>query len=201
MRRAILDVARKAIETDGVANLSLRAVARDLGYSPAALYEYFPDRIAIVRGLYREGAEGFYAAEVAAIEALPGDATAMERLFALGRGYRQYALEKPDLFRLVHEARSSGFDPSVEDLAFVEKSGALLKETIAQGMAEGVMRQRPIDEVFTIAWSTVHGFVLLELGDMLECGSDAETVAGRSAARAAMFETVLDQLGEAIRAP
>ncbi len=201
MRRAILDVARKAIETDGVANLSLRAVARDLGYSPAALYEYFPDRQAICRALYVEAAEGSYLYERAALDALPDGATAFDRLRALGHAYRRYALDKPDLFRLVFETRSAGFVLSEADVAAANSVFDLLEGVISEGIADGSFRQQSVADVITFAWSTVHGFVLLELSDQLECEPGPPTIEDRGAGRDAMFDAVLDLLGGAIRAP
>jgi AcrR family transcriptional regulator len=43
-RRAILDAARKLASRDGARNLSLRRVAAEAGYAPAALYGYFRNR-------------------------------------------------------------------------------------------------------------------------------------------------------------
>ena len=201
MRRAILDVARKAIETDGVANLSLRAVARDLGYSPAALYEYFPDRLAICRALFLEGAQAFFDYERAALDELPVTATAVDRLRALGHAYRRCALEHPDQFRLIFEARTAGFVPSESEMAVLNLSGDLLRQVLTDGVADGSFQQRPVDDMCTLAWSTVHGYVLLELGDLLACGRDAMSAEARNAERLAMFDAVLDLLGGAIRAP
>src|SRR5437764_2178772 len=42
--REILDAARRHLATDGAYGLSLRAVARDLGVAPSAVYRYVPGR-------------------------------------------------------------------------------------------------------------------------------------------------------------
>jgi AcrR family transcriptional regulator len=50
-RRAILDAARKLAARDGARNLSLRGVAAEAGYAPAALYGYFRNRDELVCAL------------------------------------------------------------------------------------------------------------------------------------------------------
>lgn len=44
LSRALVDAARKILETEGPAALSLRAVAREAGVSPAAPYHHFKDK-------------------------------------------------------------------------------------------------------------------------------------------------------------
>src|SRR6476646_8151086 len=53
----ILDVAIELMETEGVAALSLSAVARRLGMQPPSLYQYFPSKMAIYDALFQRGAE------------------------------------------------------------------------------------------------------------------------------------------------
>ena len=53
----ILEVAIELMETEGVAALSLSAVARRLGLQPPSLYQYFPSKMAIYDALFQRGAE------------------------------------------------------------------------------------------------------------------------------------------------
>ncbi|ETX05333.1 MAG: hypothetical protein ETSY2_23585, partial [Candidatus Entotheonella gemina] len=55
VRRAFLDAARRMVVEQGPAALSLREVARQADYSPAALYEYFESRNALLAALIQEG--------------------------------------------------------------------------------------------------------------------------------------------------
>jgi AcrR family transcriptional regulator len=50
-RRAILDAARGLAARDGARNLSLRGVAAEAGYAPAALYGYFRSRNELILAL------------------------------------------------------------------------------------------------------------------------------------------------------
>ena len=72
MRAAILDEARRLLTEEGASALSMRAIARALGYSPAALYEYFPGKEDIFNALYFEGAGGLAGRIVAVRETSAG---------------------------------------------------------------------------------------------------------------------------------
>ena len=63
----ILDVAIDLMETEGVAALSLSAVARQLGMQPPSLYQYFPSKMAIYDALFQRGAERLRDAHRAAL--------------------------------------------------------------------------------------------------------------------------------------
>ena len=69
----ILDVAIELMEAEGVAALSLSAVARRLGMQPPSLYQYFPSKMAIYDALFQRGAEQFLAAQRDAIAAATTD--------------------------------------------------------------------------------------------------------------------------------
>lgn len=93
-------IARRHLATDG-ANLSLRAVARDAGLVPSALYRYFPSRDALLTALitdaYTSLAETAQAAEAAVPrDDLPG------RFLALAHAVRTWALDNPAEYALIY---------------------------------------------------------------------------------------------------
>src|SRR5437016_14215729 len=82
LRGASLRAARELLEENGGADLSLRAVARRAGVSPAAPYRHFADRDALVSAIaaegYRELAEYLAAAHPAPSTPDDLDAVAVE---------------------------------------------------------------------------------------------------------------------------
>jgi len=52
----ILDVAIAVMAEEGVAGLSLSAVARRMGIQPPSLYKYFPSRLAVYDAVFQRGA-------------------------------------------------------------------------------------------------------------------------------------------------
>src|SRR5579872_1580579 len=97
LRAAMVRAAMDSLEEGGESGLSLRAVARRAGVSPAAPYRHYADREALVSAVaalgYRELAERLAAAH-------PSPSTA-EQLTSVAVAYVQFALERPALFRMM----------------------------------------------------------------------------------------------------
>src|SRR5882757_7557151 len=97
LRAACLDAAMELLEEGGETALSLRAVARRAGVSPAAPYRHYADREALVSAVaaigYRELAE-----RLAAVHPSP---STPEQLAAVAVAYVRFALERPALFRIM----------------------------------------------------------------------------------------------------
>jgi AcrR family transcriptional regulator len=165
MRDAILDTARQMVEAEGVAKLSLRAIARELGYSPAALYEYFPSKEAICTALYFEGTDGLSGRMATTLATLSPDASAIEAKKALGRAYRRFAHERRELFLLVFGGSGAftGKEPSLDP---VGNGYEALLATAQRGIDAGDFVDLPADMIALTSWSAVHGYVMLELAGL-----------------------------------
>jgi AcrR family transcriptional regulator len=162
MREDILRVAREMVEREGVANLSMRAIARTLGYSPAALYEYFPSKEAIAKALYFGGADGLAGRMQRTLQALPDGMPPAEAKKALGRAYRAYALENRELFLLIF---GSGDAFGTLSKQFEEGGSGYeaLMSVVRDGLESGDFVELPPQALAFTAWASVHGFVMLEL--------------------------------------
>src|SRR5277367_5338303 len=72
LSRALVDAARRILEAEGAAALSLRAVAREAGVSPAAPYHHFKDKTelleAVAHGGWEAMSEGIIAARRSAAD-------------------------------------------------------------------------------------------------------------------------------------
>src|SRR5688500_14184005 len=101
MRALILREARRLLTEQGPEAVSMRAIARAIGYTPGALYEYFPAKEDIFETLYFEGSDGLAGRMLAMKAAIPAGTPTRETLKALGRAYRAFAHEQTELFRLV----------------------------------------------------------------------------------------------------
>ncbi|RCW60930.1 TetR/AcrR family transcriptional regulator [Halanaerobium sp. ST460_2HS_T2] len=55
IKEAIVKAAKKIIEEDGLASLSIRNLAEQIGYSPAAIYQYYDSKAQIVSAVIRDG--------------------------------------------------------------------------------------------------------------------------------------------------
>ena len=134
MVAAILEAARAVMRERGVADLSLREVARRVKIQAPSLYEYFPSKAALYEALFLAGFRLFRAR---LLQGLEGADTFWEQLRAHFEGYMGFACEHPDLYQLVFEHPVPGFAPSdatmAESLALLERLTSRIAEAIESG--------------------------------------------------------------------
>src|SRR5262245_10427448 len=95
LRRGLLEAARRILEAEGPSALSLRAVAREAGVSPAAPYHHFKDKAELLDAVAHEGWEGLRMAMAEARD----EAAGREKVTALGIAYVCFARDNPALYR------------------------------------------------------------------------------------------------------
>jgi AcrR family transcriptional regulator len=94
---ALLDAAERVIDAEGVAALTVRRVADELGATTRAVYSTFGSKQALLTGL------GIRAFDLlgARVAGMPATADAVEDLVAAGAvAYREFALQRPALHQI-----------------------------------------------------------------------------------------------------
>jgi AcrR family transcriptional regulator len=157
LRAACTRAAMELLEEGGETALSLRAVARRVGVSPAAPYRHYADREALVSAVagvgYRELAEQLAAAH-------PSPSTP-EQMASVAIAYVQFALERPALFRIMFgEPCDRDNDERVAATAAVS---LYLREIVARGFPEA-----DGEAMATAIWALVHGLAFLHLDGKLD---------------------------------
>jgi AcrR family transcriptional regulator len=104
MTDEIKSVARRHLATEG-ANLSLRAVARDLGMASSAVYRYFANRDELLTALIIDA----YAALGAAVEAADDDRDHPQRWLAVCHAVREWALANVHEWALIYGSPVPGY--------------------------------------------------------------------------------------------
>lgn len=154
LRSALLAAARRMLERDGPAALSLREVARRAGVSHNAPYRHFADRAALLAALAAEGFDTLAARMRAAAE----KAVPARRLGASGGAYVRFALGEPNLFRLMFGGLVRGRDHPELAAAGARAYAVLQGETAASPAAA----PRAV-----AAWAIVHGLAHLLLDEQI----------------------------------
>jgi AcrR family transcriptional regulator len=176
LRAALLDAALEVLEEDGATALSLRAVARRAGVSPAAPYRHYADREALVSAVaavgYRDLAERLAAAH-------PAPSTPAQ-LADVAIAYVRFAIERPALFRIMFgEPCDRDNDERVAATAAVT---LYLREIVARAF--------PASDPEALApaiWALVHGLAFLHLDGKLDAADPAAVDARVSDAVAAVL--------------
>jgi AcrR family transcriptional regulator len=104
------------MESEGVAALSLSAVARKVGMQPPSLYQYFASKMAIYDALFQRGAEQVRDAQRTA-RAAAGTTDQLE-LGTIGvTAFGKWCIENQVLSQLLFWRTVPGFEPSPEAFA------------------------------------------------------------------------------------
>jgi AcrR family transcriptional regulator len=181
LRRALIDAARRILEAEGPSALSLRAVAREAGVSPAAPYHHFKDKTELLEAVAQEGWEMLD--EVIA-RAKAEAASPDEALNGIGVGYVCFARDNPALYRVMYDtARDREALP--EDM-HEDKDSAYCKvrDTIVE--AGGDPSDELDLELATIAsWCAAHG--LAEMSGFKQFAHLKEVCGGEEAFFRAIF--------------
>jgi len=106
VREDIIGTAREQLAAVGAASLSLRAVARELGMAPSAMYRYFRSRDELLTALIVEA----YDAMGAVAEAAAGHSgTAAARFASVCWALRDWALRHPHEYALLYGTPVPGY--------------------------------------------------------------------------------------------
>lgn len=160
LRQALLEAGLVILEKEGEAGLGLRDLARAVGVSSAAPYRHFDSRAALLEALAVTGFQRF----IARMNAVTGGAPD-HPLAAMGRAYVLFALENPNLFRLM-------FSPELKKDA---RPGLLMAEDAAFGTLRKVLGDDQRGRIKAIAaWAKVHGLAVLMLDGRIAPGNEGE---------------------------
>jgi len=158
LRAELIRCGKDLLTTEGIHNLTLRAVARAAGVSHGAPRNQFPDLNSLLAAI---AAEGFDELVSLREKALTRHKDAARRLKAILGTYIDFASENPDLFWLM-------YGPHVkerhlhEDLTVAsQRSYALLERCVFDYLRSIDLPKACKPELVQCAWSAVHGMSML----------------------------------------
>jgi AcrR family transcriptional regulator len=158
LKQALIEAATEMILESGIAAVTMRALARRVGVSPAAYAYHFPDKGSLLMAIATEGFRKLNAYfEPARDVGDPG-----ERLHVLGERYIDFALTYPGHYRVMFGDHSA-LDDNDPDEEFLSESGAAFRtllHAMEHVMSTGEDSARALDGALTV-WSQIHGAVLL----------------------------------------
>ena len=214
LTRRILVSARAQLAAVGPGELSLRAVARDVGMASSAVYRYFPSRDHLITALLIECYDESGAAVERADDAV-AQAEYRERWLAMAGAFRDWARTNFHEYALLYGSPVPGYAAPEDTIVPAQRVPARLLGLLADVEAAGLplgpgdvkvpqavrASFRPIREVYggvsdermmgaLTAWATLIGQLTLELFGHLESG-----VLDYDAHFHHMMERVADDLG------
>lgn len=192
LQDAIKETAWKQAAEYGAAALSLRAIARELGITAPAIYNYFPSRNDLVTALIVDAYNSLADAQGAALVDIAINEHAA-RLSVLGLAYREWAVTYPQRCQLIFGTPIPNYHaPEEVTLPAAARALVPLTQTIQDIFSAGSLRTERFArmtpklksmlvtwqkfkggsdlEVLYLAWviwSRVHGLVMLEITNQI----------------------------------
>lgn len=184
----IKHIARQQMANNGTAGVSLRAIAREMGITAPAIYNYFPSLDDLITALLVDAFNGLGdAVEDGAV----GD-TLADKLRNAAHAYRQWALKHPADFQLIYGNPIPNYEAPAElTIPLARRPLETFTQILLEGMAtsdwhippayrtiaatietymqtwmrESVPPEVPAQAIYTILvmWSRIHGIIMLEL--------------------------------------
>jgi len=170
-KQEIINAAFELVITKGADKLSLREVARNVGYkSPAGIYEYFDGKDGLIEAVCFEADHRFYTTLDAVDKSLPIG----EYIVEVGMAYVQFARQHPEQFHFLFDNQTVRADE--DDVMRVIEEGhenafALVYRAMERAVNEGVLRQTGDNRVFEMTycfWALSHGCATLQNRHLVE---------------------------------
>ncbi len=160
---AIVAAARRILETDGLAAVTMRSVAEAVGVKGPSLYKRVPDRAALIRAVAEAVVDDL--GQTLAGATATDDPRADLRAVAVR--YRDFVKRNPNGYRLLFTDQPAGEAPDPGRFA---ATGLPVVGAMARLLGEGPALEAART---LVAWA--HGFVSMELAGAFRLGGDIET--------------------------
>lgn len=181
LRNALVRKAVELVEESGADSFSLREAGRLVGVSANAAYRHFVDKSDLMTAVAEFGFRRLERRVVKALLPLAG-APPIDRLKAAGRAYVAFAVERPELLRVMFG--SGGLATLDVDVEPKPAGFVLIGQALDDLASRGILPAERRRGAELKAWTVAHGFALL----LIQAGGTAQ----REAARAGTLESLLD---------
>jgi AcrR family transcriptional regulator len=154
LRAELVRIARELVRESGPAGCSMREVSRRVGVSQAARYRHFADKTALLDAV---GAEAYAELEQRYRDVLAKNADPAEAARAVARAYLRFALDEPQLFRLIFSS------PRLHKTKEAVSSYQVFEKAIERTQRHGGLPADSPTRLAHVLWSAVHGVADLVL--------------------------------------
>ena len=172
-RERLCEVAASQFADKGFAGVSMRTLADELSVSRMTPYRYFKDKAEILAAVR---ASGFRQLSDLTEAEMANKPTAIKRLDALADVYFNFALEHPDIYRLMFEF-SQEDEAEHPELAFeLGRLQSILIRASSIAVDAGVIKS-DATVATQLFWAGMHGVVTLYLSGKLMLGASFSELA------------------------
>jgi len=162
LRQLILDAAQAIIETNGLAGLSAREIARRIGYSPGTIYNMFQNLDDVVLHVEARVLDALDQR----LSAIPHTGSPEDRVYKLAETYLAFTSERPKLWNLLFEHyMPGGADTPPWYQEKLERLMSRVEDAMAPLFAPEDVQAR--QRSARVLWAGVHGITSLSTANKL----------------------------------
>ena len=182
LQRRILDTARRLLISDGYARLSMRKIAREIGYSATTIYLHFKNKDQLVHALIEEGVSRLHRRLLS--RSNQNGEGVRKRLRNLCSEYVVFGLDNPEYYEIMYMLHPENLARYPADKYRRARKNLELLASLYQEGVDGNVFQR-LDPMLaaSIIWSHMHGVVSLILSERFDARLDKDRVIGESIER------------------
>jgi AcrR family transcriptional regulator len=169
-RDRLVAAALAVLERDGPAAIQARTVAGEIGASTMAVYTHFGGMPRLIEAVMREGLSRF----AEHTRGVPHTADPVADLLAGGLAYGEFAMQNPQLYRLLFGLTDLGRTRLPEgartpwDLAEGVDALSVLVAAVERAIEAGRLRPQDPTRAASQVLSATHGFVLLAMSGFID---------------------------------
>ncbi len=164
LRTLIIDAARDLFVAKGVEAVTMREIAKRIGYSATSIYLHFADKESLIRAI----CDTDFLALANSLKQLLQISDPVARMLAFGQGYATFALNHPNHYRMMFMTEHVPCEPTnsiivqnnAEQDAYFQ-----LKTVVNDVFVAGKFRQELTDPelIAQTIWAGMHGVCALEI--------------------------------------
>lgn len=157
-RAEICEAALRLFAESGFNAVTMRAIAEEVGCSPAKPYSYFDGKRGIFAATRARCFQQFSDHVEDWIDGIDDPEAALR---AQATAYIEFARNEPHAFQIMFDLEQAAVDENPELRSSIRRSWNILRGCVADAIDAGVL-QGNLDEIAHLMWSGVHGIAALE---------------------------------------
>ena len=172
IRERIRRVAEVQMAERGVAAVSLRSIAAEMGWTAASLYRYFGSKAELLAAT-RAAAYDRFSDAIEAAHASSDDL--WERSRAIGDAYVAFAADEPAAYKLIF-AYEQDEGERTEEQQRAEARSKLTLTSYAREMVQAGLVEGDPEILAHVYWAALHGLVVLRMANKLKHSPSFEDI-------------------------
>ena len=176
LKEALIETALQTIDQEGLDAITLRDITQKLGTSRSAVYRHFASKEALIIGVIQRGYEQLDELFTPIFQ--DHTQSVQERFEKMGRAYLDFAIEHPNLYRLLFGENYRQEREEVCDYKDESQATGLyaLIGLLLEAQEEGIIaRADPMVQAATV-WASIHGLASLLIDGHLMMRDNLEEI-------------------------